>query len=86
MNRSHCAFCGRDYCELRVRSNIARCIHSLNTRLACVIYPYQIAFGIQSTAEFFVKVSGELRSEVKEQRVALERLTFRKKNTLQLPR
>ena len=80
----HRTFSSGDDCELGLRSNVSGCIHAVNTRLARVVHPNQTGLGIQSTSECFVEVSREFDAETEEQRVALERLAFAKKNALQL--
>ena len=85
VNRGHGAFRRGDDRELRVRSNIARRVHALDTRLLRLVYPQQAAVIVQTTSERFMKVSADFCAEVEEQRITLERLTLRKDDALQLP-
>ena len=86
VDRRHRAFRGSYDCELRVRSNVAGRIHSLDTSLPRVINPHETRFFVQTTPECFMKVSSDLRAEVEEQRVAFKWITIGKDDALQLPR
>ena len=72
----HCAFRGGDDGELGLWSDVAGCVHSVNTRLLCLIDPQKPAFRIQAAAEGFMKVSREFGAETEEERVAFEWCTL----------